>query len=357
MASWLLQVGQLPPFQPRSNTTSASTTNTTNNNDDVAGDSQTQTFGRGLSCNEETGSDVAAAAREESKEDVSEIPEGAEELLLQDDDIAKLTEAWEIISENSSGNTTIICISKPGSVMSLPSSSAKLSAALASGISGGRQLSIPSPFTLQRSLSNSTIASEEAGGMSGCHHSDVVYGIPGVDYVEHVVMPTDTLQGICLSYKTSATRLRQANQFSGNTLLLAPKKLIVPLSKNGLKNGAIRLQDRTTKEFKSQALMAEFTDLGSDDAKKYLATSQWDLDGALRAVSEDGEWEKASVRQRNREGSSHLSTPERKAGDIHITLKVHKGSPIAATIRGSGQRSRLSTGRVGDGGGGGDRSG
>ena len=83
-------------------------------------------------------------------------------------------------------------------------------------------------------------------------------------------MPTDTLQGICLSYKVSATRLRQANQFSGNTLSLAPKKLIIPLrlSKNGLKNGAIRMQDRSTKEFKLQALMAEFTDLGSDDAKK-----------------------------------------------------------------------------------------
>ena len=252
MASWLLQVGQLPPFHPRPNTT------TTSDHDDDARASQDQTFG----------SSAAASQQEESKEEIGEIPEGAEELLLEEEEnIAALAEAWEIISDASSGSTTII-ISKPGSVRSLPSSSAKLSAALASGISGGQQLSIPSPFTLQRSLSNSTIASEDAGGMAGCHHSDIVYGIPGVDYVEHVVMPTDTLQGICLSYKISATRLRQANQFSGSTLLLAPKKLIVPLSKNGLKNGAIRMQDRTTKEFKLQALMAEFTDLGSNDAKK-----------------------------------------------------------------------------------------
>ena len=81
---------------------------------------------------------------------------------------------------------------------------------------------------------------------------------------------------------------------------------------------------------------------------RYLTISQWDLDGAIRAVGEDGEWEKASVRQNNREGS-HLSTSERKAGDIHITLKVHKGAPIAATIRGSGQRSRLSTARAATG--------
>lgn len=262
MASWLLQVGQLPPFQPRSNTTS------TSENLNVSGtSSRNETAGSGLSRNFSHSASVSA--QEESKEEISEVPEGAEELLLEEEDITKLAEAWEIISEASSGGTTII-ISKPGSVRSLPSGSAKLSAALASGISGGQQLSIPSPFTLQRSLSNSTIASEDAASitMSGCYQSDIVYGIPGVDYVEHVVMPTDTLQGVCLSYKVSATRLRQANQFSGNTLLLAPKKLIIPLSKNGLKNGAIRMQDRTTKEFKLQALMAEFTDLGSDDAKR-----------------------------------------------------------------------------------------
>lgn len=338
MASWLLQVGQLPPFQPRPSTRTS---------DDDQTSSQTRIPDGGFSRTLAIASSAAAAQEESKEEAIGEIPEGAEELLLEEEiDITKLAEAWDIISDASSGDTTII-ISKPGSVRSLPSDSAKLSAALASGISGGQRLSIPSPFTLQRSLSNSTIASEDAGSIT-CHHSDIVYGIPGVDYVEHVVMPTDTLQGICLSYKVSATRLRQANQFSGNTLLLAPKKLIVPLSKNGLKNGAIRMQDRTTKEFKLQALMAEFTDLGSNDAKKYLATSQWDLDGAIRAAGEDGEWEKASLARQHSRGGSHLTTPERKSGDIHITLRMHKGSTIAATIRGSGQRSRLSASRDGD---------
>ena len=69
----------------------------------------------------------------------------------------------------------------------------------------------------------------------------------------------------------------------------------------------------------------------------------------MRAAGEDGEWEKASTKYRNRGGQ--LSTPERKSGDIHITLKVHKGSPIAATIRGSGQRSRLSSNKNGSSGG------
>lgn len=216
-------------------------------------------------------------SKEEEREAIGEIPEGAEELLLEEE-VAKLAAAvgeseWEIISEgnSSSGGTTII-ISKAGSVRSLPSSgdnfSHKLSA-MTGGISQHCELSVPSPFTLTRSLSNSTIASEENCSFgASCHHSDIVYGIPGVDYVEHVVMPTDTLQGVCLQYKVSATRLRQANQFSGNTLLLAPKKLIIPLSKNGLKTGAIRMQDRTTKEFKLQALVAEYTDMGLEEAKQ-----------------------------------------------------------------------------------------
>lgn len=234
---------------------------------------------RGLIRNQNDGSGAESkeGEKEEEKEEIGEIPEGAEELLLEEE-VAKIAAAvgeseWEIISEgnSSSGNTTII-ISKTGSVRSLPSSGADFShklSAVTGGISNHHELSLPSPFTLTRSLSNSTIASEENCSFgASCHHSDIVYGIPGVDFVEHVVMPTDTLQGLTLQYKVSATRLRQANQFSGNTLLLAPKKLIIPLSKNGLKTGAIRMQDRTTKDFKVQALMAEFTDMGQDEAKK-----------------------------------------------------------------------------------------
>lgn len=48
-------------------------------------------------------------------------------------------------------------------------------------------------------------------------------------YVEHRVKPTDTLQGLCLSYKISATKLRMVNKFSGSNLLMAPKTLRIPL--------------------------------------------------------------------------------------------------------------------------------
>jgi LysM repeat protein len=78
--------------------------------------------------------------------------------------------------------------------------------------------------------------------------------------VYHVVLPTDTLQGICLAYKISTTQLRQANHFSGSSLVLAPKKLVVPISKQALRQGYIRIQDTDTTEYKIHAFLAEFND-------------------------------------------------------------------------------------------------
>jgi hypothetical protein len=110
---------------------------------------------------------------------------------------------------------------------------------------------------MQRTQSSSTIDStDNALGPSG-------KGILGVDYVEHIVLPTDTLQGICLAYKCSAMNLRRANGFS--TLALAPKKLVVPISKKV--KGCIRVQDTDAKEYKVYAFMAEFPDLTATEVK------------------------------------------------------------------------------------------
>ena len=59
------------------------------------------------------------------------------------------------------------------------------------------------------------------------------YRLPeGCDYLLHSVQETDTFQGICLKYKLKATVLRQANYFSGNSLLSAPDILVIPLKRN-----------------------------------------------------------------------------------------------------------------------------
>lgn len=188
---------------------------------------------------------------------VDNLPVCQEAVLKEED--------WELLSDhlsNSSNQTPSVIIHRSrsphsGSIRSL------------SSMEGGGKVLLDSlneatlsvPFKIQRTTSNSTIDStDNALGPLG-------KGVLGVDYVEHVVLPTDTLQGICLSYKISSTRLRQANCFSGNSLLLAPNKLVIPISKKALRSGFIRVQDTDAKEYKLHAMLAEFPDLSMTEAK------------------------------------------------------------------------------------------
>mmetsp|Transcript_26103 Transcript_26103/g.40001 ORF Transcript_26103/g.40001 Transcript_26103/m.40001 type:complete len:338 (+) Transcript_26103:111-1124(+) len=153
-------------------------------------------------------------------------------------------------------------------------------------------------------------------------------------YFEHVVLPTDTLQGLCLQYKVSATKLRQMNRFSGSNLLLAPDKLMVPVSEDAIKQGQVRKQDRTSKTFKTQAFIAELRSMSAFEAKAYLELANWDLPEAIRQGREDLNWEKkeGSV---VREQQQALEKEEEKAAeaaaevaasvqDVRITLNVHE---------------------------------
>ena len=188
-------------------------------------------------------------------------------------------------SNNSNSNSNIhdgVLVAKAGSVRSIASleedddddnnnsnhqtGSAAAVAAGGGGTSGcnGSHTTTTSfsvPFKFQRTHSSSTIDSiDHTLGPAG-------KGVLGVDYVEHVILPTDTLQGICLAYKTNATRLKQANHFSGNSLSLAPKKLVIPLSTTALRSGYIRSQDTDAKEYKVHALLAEYPKLSLIEAK------------------------------------------------------------------------------------------
>jgi hypothetical protein len=141
----------------------------------------------------------------------------------------------------------------------------------------------------------------------------------GEPYLNHVVLPTDTLQGLCLAYKISATRLRMENGFSGNSLQLAPKKLRIPtvtsinnktnnVGGGGASNGEtpssssfaininhkgmmIRCQDQSSREYKLYAFVAEIETMELVEAKAYLDLANWDLEEALRSAREDMELE------------------------------------------------------------------
>eukprot|EP00591_Stephanopyxis_turris_P011785 CAMPEP_0195510618 /NCGR_PEP_ID=MMETSP0794_2-20130614/3211_1 /TAXON_ID=515487 /ORGANISM="Stephanopyxis turris, Strain CCMP 815" /LENGTH=248 /DNA_ID=CAMNT_0040638073 /DNA_START=39 /DNA_END=785 /DNA_ORIENTATION=- len=128
---------------------------------------------------------------------------------------------------------------------------------------------------------------------SSSTNSESKVPIYGKDYVDHVVLPTDTFQGICLHYGINATKLRQANKFSGSNLLLAPSKLIIPLT-----GKPVKVQDRTSKDFKMHAFLAELPSLVISEAKAYLELSGWDLNEALTDAREDIKWEKADTKKK-----------------------------------------------------------
>ena len=188
---------------------------------------------------------------------VDRVPELEEEKPSALDHSEKEDE-WELLSDRlsdrqsltSGSNKDAVFVTKCGSVRSITTLEC---------YENGSNSSVP--FKIQRTNSSSTLDSNENSlGPSG-------KGVLGVDYLEHVILPTDTLQGICLAYKISSTRLKQANHFSGSSLLLAPKKLVIPISKQALRSGFIRVQDTDAKEYKLYSFLAEYRDLSMTEAR------------------------------------------------------------------------------------------
>lgn len=110
-------------------------------------------------------------------------------------------------------------------------------------------------------------------------------------YYEHIVMPTDTIQGICLKYKMKPMKLRQINKFSGNSLMFAPKKLLIPkrreLCNNMVLSTPIQPQDKTTKEYKIYYLLATFSFATKDVVKTYCELMNWDLNMVEESIRLD----------------------------------------------------------------------
>lgn len=230
---------------------------------------------------------------------------------------------WELLSTGEkTSNCSEIFVSGPraGSVRSITSLDHDSS----------HQTTLSVPFKIQRTNSSSTIDSQDnVLGPSG-------KGVLGVDYVEHVILPTDTLQGICIAYKVSASQLRRANHFSG-TLHSAPKKLLIPLSKQALRTGFIRVQDTDTKEYKLHYFQAEFPNINAVEAKAYLDLADWELKDALLSAKEDMEWESGDDVDVGGDAEDY-QVSSLKSGQIGIKLGFSGNIPTF-NLTGSGHSS------------------
>lgn len=109
-------------------------------------------------------------------------------------------------------------------------------------------------------------------------------------HVIHTVLPSDTLVGLCLKYKVSATKLRQVNGFSGSNLRLAPATLVIPKPYDN---------DTLTEDDKVKALVKAVPHLGECEARAYLEMGQWELEPTIHTAKTDWEWKPSpDLRQR-----------------------------------------------------------
>lgn len=100
---------------------------------------------------------------------------------------------------------------------------------------------------------------------------------------EHVVMPTDTLQGICLRYRVTAVNLRRMNMFSGNNIQFK-KALLIPVEGGSYVQFQQNTEEVVLQKFRNA------THEGVAESRLYLDEHNWDLDVALSAWKKDENW-------------------------------------------------------------------
>lgn len=100
---------------------------------------------------------------------------------------------------------------------------------------------------------------------------------------EHTVMTTDTLQGLCLRYRVSATSLRRMNMFSGNNIHFK-KTLLIPVEGGTYIEFQQCTEDVILQRFRNE------TQEAVAESRLYLDEHNWNLEAALAAWKKDEKW-------------------------------------------------------------------
>mmetsp|Transcript_99414 Transcript_99414/g.195295 ORF Transcript_99414/g.195295 Transcript_99414/m.195295 type:complete len:244 (-) Transcript_99414:116-847(-) len=102
--------------------------------------------------------------------------------------------------------------------------------------------------------------------------------------LEHTVMPSDTLQGLCLRYGCSAVELRRLNMFSGNSIQFK-KTLLIPVSQGVKFIPQDQTEDITLQKFRN------ITGECISESRVYLADANYNIDVAVQNWRTDESWE------------------------------------------------------------------
>lgn len=188
------------------------------------------------------------------------------------------------------------------------------------------------PGTAQRSLLLGTARVSMNGIQGG--HAEAGSALSNTDdqnkknhqvYIEHVILSTDTLSGLCLRYHISKRDLQRANGFSGDSLRLAPERLVIPITEKA-RRLSWQPQDKNSKQFKIAALLAQMKHLSTLEATSYLEMNDWKWDEALQEALNDEAWEREQVAERL-QASKRLSHPLENSKDLVESNKINSPSP------------------------------
>ena len=110
------------------------------------------------------------------------------------------------------------------------------------------------------------------------------------DYVDHVVVSSDTLAGLSLKYGVHRREIRRANNFEGDNVRTR-EVMRIPLG-NQKQGGAMAQED--TLEVRTQRFR-NATRLGAIEARIYLEAAEYDVDKAIAAAKEDDIFEEDAL--------------------------------------------------------------
>lgn len=115
----------------------------------------------------------------------------------------------------------------------------------------------------------------------------VTFNQPSI--IEHIVMPIDTLQGLCLQYHAKAIDIRRMNMFSGNNIQVKTK-LLIPINAGVAIRPQIETEEIILQKFKN------VTQEQTQEARLYLDEYQWNLENAIQAWNNDNNWEETEAK-------------------------------------------------------------
>lgn len=149
----------------------------------------------------------------------------------------------------------------------------------------------------------------------------------GVSVVQHLILESDTFEGICLRYKVKANRLRQLNCFSGTNLRIVPQMLKIPIDPQH--RSSIQFQDEESPEYATAFVAYNVPRLSLKGVKAYLNICDGNVEKAIQEARNDLAWEQENLGELMIEKILSMRDESPWAGKQQDAYSRSNGGPLA----------------------------